>query len=225
VSTQPSPSDRTALRRHSERGRYDRDTINAILDEALVCHLAFILDGQPHVIPTMYARVGDQVFVHGAVANRALEALRTASPACLEVTLLDGLVMARSAFNHSMNFRSVVVLGQTVEVTDPVEKLAAMRALIEHVAPGRWDETRHPNAKELESTVILALPLDEASAKVRTGAPIDYEADLALGFWAGVIPLDTRAGEPITDRGDEGPPVPPYARDYRRPSGAEGGSS
>ena len=212
-------SPRVAVRRHAERGRYDRETIDAILDEGLICHLGVIVDGAPHVIPTMYARKGDVVYVHGAVANQALKAMRLGAPAALVVTLLDGLVMARSAFNHSMNYRSVIVLGHATEVTDEPEKLAAMAALIEQVAPGRWAETRHPNASELASTVILALPLDEASAKVRTGPPVDDPADLDSDFWAGVIPLALRsdAPEPAPEMA-AGREAPGYARDYRRSS-------
>ena len=164
-------SRRTTVRRHPERGRYDRATIVAILDEGLICHLGVTVDGHPHVIPTMYARRGDTVYVHGAAANQALGALRQGAEACLVVTLLDGLVMARSAFNHSMNYRSVVVFGTAREVSDPEEKMAAMEALLEHVARGRWQDTRHPSKAEFESTVILALGLDESSAKVRTGGP------------------------------------------------------
>jgi uncharacterized protein len=205
------------VRRHSDRGRYDRETIDAILDEGLVCHLGFVHDGQPQVIPTMYARRGDVVYVHGAVANRALAALRVGSQACLVVTLLDGLVMARSAFNHSMNYRSVVVVGETSEVTDRTAKLAAMEALLEHVAEGRWQDSRQPTPAEIDTTVILALRLDEASAKVRTGPPIDEPEDIGLGFWAGVIPLGLRPGTAIPAADMAAPTDPPaYARRYRR---------
>jgi nitroimidazol reductase NimA-like FMN-containing flavoprotein (pyridoxamine 5'-phosphate oxidase superfamily) len=220
MSTNLPPSPRVTVRRHAERGRYDRATIEAILDEGLICHLGFTVDGAAHVIPTMYARKGDAVYVHGAVANRALAALRSGSPACLVVTLLDGLVMARSAFNHSMNYRSVVVVGETVEVTDPDEKLAAMEALLDQVAPGRWHDARQPSPSEIASTVILRLGLDEASAKVRTGGPVDSEEDLGLGHWAGVIPLNIEAGAPIDAPEMQGRIEPPaYARDYRRSRG------
>lgn len=212
-----APSPRATVRRHAERGRYDRETIESILDEGLICHLGFIFDGYPHVIPTMYARRGQKVYVHGAVANRALAALRAGSPACLVVTLLDGLVMARSAFNHSMNYRSVVVVGDATEVTDPGEKLAAMEALLDQVAPGRWNDSRQPSASEIASTVILELSLDEASAKLRTGDPIDDEEDMALGHWAGVIPLAIEAAAPIDAPQIEGRiDAPAYARNYRR---------
>ncbi|MFN2465763.1 MAG: pyridoxamine 5'-phosphate oxidase family protein [Candidatus Dormibacteria bacterium] len=212
-----APSRRATVRRHAERGRYDRETIEAILDEGLICHLGFTVDGDAQVIPTMYARRGDRVFVHGAAANRALTALRSGAQACLVVTLLDGLVLARSAFHHSMNYRSVVVMGQAVEVTDPVEKLAAMEALLEQVAPGRWADSRPPSPTEIASTVILALSLDEASAKVREGGPVDDPEDLDSAYWAGVIPLAMEAGPAVgaTDlaRRTE---QPSYTRDYRR---------
>jgi nitroimidazol reductase NimA-like FMN-containing flavoprotein (pyridoxamine 5'-phosphate oxidase superfamily) len=215
-----APSSRTTVRRHAERGRYDREVIDAILDEGLICHLGVVVDGRPHVIPTMYARRGNRLFIHGAMANRALIALRKGSQASLVVTILDGLVMARSAFNHSMNYRSVVVLGQAVEVVDEAEKLAAMEALVEQVASGRWAQTRRPNPNEMKSTVILAMTLDEASAKVRSGPPIDDEADLGSEFWAGVIPLGLAAADPI-DAPDMPQPVevPGYARAYRRGPG------
>ena len=211
-------SERTTVRRHSERGRYHREVIDAILDEGLICHLGVTYDGRAHVIPTMYARHGDLVYVHGAMANRALVELRQGGTATLVVTLLDGLVMARSAFHHSMNYRSVVVIGAAVDVVDEVEKLAAMKALVEQVAPGRWSETRHPNRVELSSTVILAIRLDEASAKVRTGPPIDEESDLDSEHWAGVIPLALRSGPP--EDAPDMPRVvgaPAYASNYVRP--------
>ena len=210
-------SGRTTVRRHPERGRYDRETVEAILDEALICHLGVTVDGNPHVIPTMYARRGDVVYVHGAVANRALGALRQGAETCLVVTLLDGLVMARSAFHHSMNYRSVVVVGKAREVTDPTEKMGAMEALVEHVARGRWQDTRHPSQAEFESTVVLALSLAEASAKVRTGGPIDAPEDLELGHWAGVIPLALRADTALdAENLGRDIAVPDYARGYRR---------
>ena len=211
-------SERTTVRRHPERGRYQREVIDAILDEGLICHLGVIYDGRPHVIPTMYARQGDVVYVHGAMANRALAELRQGGTATMVVTLLDGLVMARSAFHHSMNYRSVVVIGTATEVVDEVEKLGAMRALVEHVARGRWAETRPPNPAELRSTVILAIRLDEASAKVRTGPPIDEESDLGSEFWAGVIPLALRSDAPL-DAPDMPLVVgtPAYASNYVRP--------
>ena len=213
----PAPSTRSTVRRHAERGRYAREVIDAILDEGLICHLGVLVEGRPHVIPTMYARRGDRVFVHGAMSNLALVALREGSPASLVVTLLDGLVMARSAFNHSMNYRSVVVLGEAVEVVEEADKLAAMEALVEQVAPGRWAETRQPNPNEMKSTVILSMTLDEVSAKVRMGPPIDDEGDLASPFWAGVIPLSLQSGAPTDAPDMPNPASPPsYARGYRR---------
>ncbi|MDQ6749087.1 MAG: pyridoxamine 5'-phosphate oxidase family protein [Candidatus Dormibacteraeota bacterium] len=220
MTTHRPPTRRTTVRRHAERGRYDRQTIDAILDEGLICHLGFTVEGQAQVIPTMYARRGDTVYVHGAVANRALSALRAGAEACLVVTILDGLVMARSAFNHSMNYRSVVVVGPASEITDRAEKLKAMEALLEQVAPGRWTDARQPSAAEMASTVILALPLDEASAKVRSGPPVDDPADMHAGYWAGVIPLQLQSSPPV-----DAPELPPgieqpaYARKYRRPGG------
>jgi hypothetical protein len=190
-------SERTRLRRRPERGRYDRETIHAILDEALVCHLGFNVDGQPFVIPTTFARVGDRLYVHGSAAGRTMRALATGAPVCVTVTLLDGLVLARSAFHHSMNYRSVVVLGHAVEVTDSEERLAAFEAIVEHVLPGRWNEVRWPTEQELRATTVLRLPLDEASAKVRQGGPLDDEEDLALDCWAGFIPLRLRVEEPV----------------------------
>lgn len=193
-----APSERTRVRRIPRRAAYDRATIEAILDEGLVCHLAFTAGGQPYAIPTAYARIGDQVYVHGSTASRML---RTAAgaPVCLTVTLLDGIVLARSAFHHSMNYRSVVVLGAAEEVEDEDERLAAMRALVERVAPGRWAEIRPPNPQELKATTILRLAIAESSAKVRTGPPIDDEEDLALPCWAGVIPLALTPGPPVAD--------------------------
>ncbi len=194
----PAPSERTRVRRLPRRGAYDRATIDAILDEALICHLAFSVDGQPYAIPTAYARIGDHVYVHGSAASRMLRAAGGA-PVCFTATLLDGLVLARSAFHHSMNYRSVVVLGGAEEVSDEEERLAAMRALVERVAPGRWAEIRPPNAQELKATTILRLAIAESSAKIRTGPPIDDDEDLALPCWAGVIPLALAAGAPIAD--------------------------
>ena len=194
----PAPSERTRVRRLPRRGAYDRATIDAILDEALICHLAFSVEGQPYAIPTAFARIGDHVYVHGSAASRMLRAAGGA-PVCFTATLLDGLVLARSAFHHSMNYRSVVVLGGAEEVSDEEERLAAMRALVERVAPGRWAEIRPPNAQELKATTILRLAIAESSAKIRTGPPIDDDEDLALPCWAGVIPLALAAGAPIAD--------------------------
>ena len=183
-----SASDRTRVRREPERGRYDRETIDAILDEALFCHLGFVVDGQPYVIPTLHARRGDLLYVHGSSASRMLRHAATGAPMCATVTLLDGLVLAKSVFNHSIDYRSVVVLGQA-RVVENEEKLEALRLFTEHVAPGRWDEARQPTPTELKATAILALPLDEASAKVRTGPPEDEPEDVDLPVWSGVVPI------------------------------------
>ena len=194
-----APSSRTRIRRAPQRGSYDRAVIDRILDEAIVCHLGFVDDEQPFVIPTLHARVGDLVFVHGASASRALRTLSRGLSVCLTVTLVDGIVLARSAFHHSINYRSVVLLGQARPVTEPSEKLRALEAFTEQLLPGRWSEVRPPNDKELKATTVMALPLDEASAKVRTGSPNDENADYALDVWAGVIPLQLNALAPEDD--------------------------
>jgi nitroimidazol reductase NimA-like FMN-containing flavoprotein (pyridoxamine 5'-phosphate oxidase superfamily) len=217
--TEVRPTTRTRVRRIPERGVYDRAVIDAILDEGLLCHVGFVHDGQPVVIPTLYARVGDVVYVHGSAASRMLRTLSNESDVCLTVTLLDGLVLARSAFHHSANYRSVVVFGLARRVDDAAEKLAALEAFAEHVAPGRWADVRRPTALELKATTVLALPLLEASAKVRSGPPIDDDEDYARDTWAGVIPLQLAAGLPETDaRAPAGVAVPGYALEYRRPS-------
>ena len=183
-----------------KRGAYDRPSIDAILDEALVAHLAFAgEDGQPYAIPTLHARVGDEVWIHGSSASRTLRTLGRGARACLTVTLIDGLVLARSIFNHSVNYRSVIVLGEARAVTDPEDKRAALAAFAERVAPGRWDDARQPTPSELKATLILALPLDEASAKVRSGPPVDGDADHGLDVWAGVVPIRLVHGEPVPD--------------------------
>jgi nitroimidazol reductase NimA-like FMN-containing flavoprotein (pyridoxamine 5'-phosphate oxidase superfamily) len=188
-----SPSERTRVRREPERGRYDRETIDAILDEALYCHLGFVVDGQPYAIPTLHARVGDLLYVHGSSASRMLRHAAGGAPMCATVTLLDGLVLAKSVFNHSIDYRSVVVLGRT-RLVEGEEKLEALRAFTEHVAPGRWDEARQPTALELKATSILSLPLDEASAKVRTGPPEEEPEDVDLPVWSGVVPIHLAVG-------------------------------
>jgi uncharacterized protein len=210
-------SERTTVRRRPQRGVYSRATLEAILDEALICHVGFVIAGQPYVLPTIHARCGDQLLLHGAAANRMLTAARDGIPLCVTVTLLDGLVLARSAFHHSMNYRSAVILGIAQEIADHAAKLAAMRALVEHVAPGRWADTRHPSAEELRVTRILALPIDEASAKVRVGPPIDDDDDYALSMWAGVVPLGLAVGPPVADpRLAPGITAPDYVTHYRR---------
>jgi uncharacterized protein len=193
VSPRPDVPDSLRVRRQPKRGHYDRETIDAILDEALYCHLGFAVDGQPFVIPTLHARVGDRLYVHGSAASRTLRHAAGGARVCVTVTLLDGLVLAKSVFNHSLNNRSVVVLGAATAIDDD-EKLAALHAFAEHVAPGRWSEAREPSAKELKSTWIVSLPLDEASAKVRSGPPEDEPEDLDLPFWSGVVPIHLAAG-------------------------------
>jgi nitroimidazol reductase NimA-like FMN-containing flavoprotein (pyridoxamine 5'-phosphate oxidase superfamily) len=187
------------VRRAPARADYDRATIDAILDEGLVAQLGFAVDGQPYVIPTLHARVGDTVYIHGSAASRMIRTLTAGAPACLSVTLVDGLVLARSAFHHSMNYRSVVVLGEARAVADPAERLLALEAFTEKLVPGRWDEVRRPSAKELKGTRVLAMSLDEASAKVRRGPPVDDDEDYELDVWAGVIPLGVSAGAPVPD--------------------------
>jgi nitroimidazol reductase NimA-like FMN-containing flavoprotein (pyridoxamine 5'-phosphate oxidase superfamily) len=212
------PSARTTVKRHPERGAYDREVIDGILDEALVCHVGFAVDGQPFVIPTIHARDGDVLYLHGSPGSRMLRSLRGGIEACVTVTLLDGLVLARSVYNHSMNYRSVVVIGRAGEVTDGEEKLRAMRCVVEHILPGRWDDARPPSEKEIKATTILSLSLSEASAKIRTGPPTDDEDDLGLPVWAGVLPLALESADPVPDEGVTSPP-PAYVSGYER-SGA-----
>lgn len=209
---------RVTVRRHSERGEYDRQTIDTILAEGLVAHVGFVVDGQPFVIPTLYGTIDDTLYFHGAAANRMLDAMAGGGPVCVTITLLDGLVMARSHYNHSANYRSVVILGPAREVTDPDEKRRSFAALVEHVAPGRWEGARQPTEAEARSTRVLAVPISEASAKVRTGPPKDDPEDLALPIWAGVVPFKTVALAPIA--APDLPPgvdTPSYAAHYRRP--------
>jgi nitroimidazol reductase NimA-like FMN-containing flavoprotein (pyridoxamine 5'-phosphate oxidase superfamily) len=214
-----APSARTTVKRHADRAVYERETIEAILDEALFCHVAVVHDGSPSVIPTIHARIGDMLFIHGSNASRTLRAARDGGEICVVVTLLDGLILARSVFNHSMNYRSVIVYGTPREVTDPAEKWEAQRALVEHVVPGRTADARMPNEKELRQTTILAISLDEASAKVRSGPSKDTEEDYDLPVWAGEIPLRLVPQPPIDDpRLPAGITAPEYARKYRRGS-------
>jgi uncharacterized protein len=194
-----APTPHTRLRRLPKRGAHDRATIDAILDEALVAHMGFVCDGRPFVIPTLHARVGDEVLVHGSSASRALRTLAAGAELCLTVTLLDGLVLARSAFHHSVNYRSVVLLGRPRLLEGTAEKAAALEAFVERLTPGRWDSIRWPSAKELKATKVLALAIDEASAKVRCGPPGDDDEDYALDAWAGVVPLALRPGPPQPD--------------------------
>lgn len=202
------PNERTRIRR-DERARYDRETVHAVLDEALFCHVGFVVDAQPYVIPTVHARVGEALYLHGSPATRMLRTLKRGVPICVTATLLDGLVLARSHFHHTMNYRSAVVVGTAREVTDREEKEAALVALVEHVARGRSGESRPPDDKEFRGTSVLAVPIEEASAKVRTGGPSDDEADLSLDHWAGVLPVRLVAGAPEADPGlAPGTPLP-----------------
>jgi hypothetical protein len=211
------PSERVRLRRKRERGSYERETIEAILDEGLIGHLGIVEDGRPLVIPTLHARHGDVVYCHGSTASRTLKALAAGVPACLTVSLIDGLVLARSAMHHSANYRSVVLLGTARLVEDPAERLLGFEAIVERLVPDRWPEVRQPTENELKATVLLAFPVDEASAKIRTGPPEDDEEDYALDVWAGVIPLSLSAGVPVADeRLAAGTPVPSHVSGYRR---------
>ncbi|MGA2097132.1 MAG: pyridoxamine 5'-phosphate oxidase family protein [Candidatus Acidiferrum sp.] len=211
-----TPTERTRVVREPQRGAYDRETVYRILDEGLVCHVGFSADGQPFVIPTLYARIGDAIYFHGSAASRMLRSLGVGANVCLTVTHTDGIVLARSVFNHSMNYRSVVALGQATIVEAPAEKLEALRAFTEKILPHRWSDARQPNEKELKATSILRLPLTEVSAKVRVGPPEDDTPDYALPIWAGVIPLRIVADAPIRDeRCDPGIPLPEYVACYR----------
>jgi uncharacterized protein len=218
----PAPSERVRVRRKRDRGSYDRATIDAILDEALIAHLGIADErGQPFVIPTLHARRGDVVYVHGSSASRTLRALRDGAPACLTVSLIDGLVLARAAMHHSANFRSAMLLGRARAIEEEREKLEALEAIVEHILPGRWSEARRPSENELKATAVLALTIQEASAKLRAGPPSDEEADYELPVWAGVIPLAERASEPIADpRLRAGVPLPGAIARYARPGAA-----
>jgi nitroimidazol reductase NimA-like FMN-containing flavoprotein (pyridoxamine 5'-phosphate oxidase superfamily) len=215
----PLRTKRTTVKRLPKRAAYERDTLNAILDEALICHLGFVHQGQPYVIPTGFARDRDTLFVHGSPASRMLRTIATGVPVCITVTLLDGMVVARSAFHSSMNYRSVVILGTATPVLDRERKLHAMRALVDNLIPGRWDDLRPVTEKELRATDVLEIPLREASAKLRTGGPNDDEEDYALPIWAGVVPLALTPSRPVPDeRLAAGIPAPAYVRTYRRPT-------
>lgn len=210
-------TDRTTLKRLPARGFYDHELVFSILDEGFICHVGFAVEGRPVVIPTGYARVGEKLYVHGSQASRMLRTLKNGVDACVTVTLVDGLVLARSAFHHSINYRSVVIFGQAQVVNVPEEKLAALVTFSEHVIRGRWDDVREPTEQELKATTVLSLELSEVSAKVRTGPPLDDEEDYQLPIWAGVIPLRLVAGEPIPDpRLPVGIAAPEYALKYKR---------
>jgi nitroimidazol reductase NimA-like FMN-containing flavoprotein (pyridoxamine 5'-phosphate oxidase superfamily) len=221
------PSERTTVKRKPQRADYDRATIDKVLDEGLICHVGFAVDGQTFVLPMIHVRVGDKIYLHGSPASRTLQALAQGAESCLTVTLLDGLVLARSAMHHSMNYRSVVLFGNASVVDNPRDKSAALRALTEHLIPGRWADVRGPTDQELRQTMVLSMAIQEASAKVRTGPPLDDEADYELPVWAGVVPLRLTAGSPLADsRLKPGVPPPEYATRYQGPKSApssEGG--
>ncbi len=217
MSETHAPTARTRVVRESHRGVYDRAAAYQILDQGFICHVGFVADGQPFVIPTAYGRAGNDLYLHGSAASRMLRNLDKGIPVCVTVTLLEGLVLARSIFNHSMNYRSVVVLGTAVAVLDAKEKLDALESLSEHIVPGRWAESRQPNETELKQTLVMRLPIEEFSAKVRQGPPIDDEQDYSFPTWAGVIPLQMVPGAPENDpRLDPKTPVPVYASAYSR---------
>jgi hypothetical protein len=211
------PTERTQVHRLPKRGVYDREKVYSILDEGLVCHVGFVADGKPVVIPTGYGRKGDMLYFHGSPASRMFQTLGKGVDVCITVTLIDGVVMARSAFHHSMNYRSVVIFGKATPVHNPAAKREALQVFTEHVAPGRWQQIRQPSEKELQSTSVLAIPLNEVSAKVRTGPPLDDEEDYALPVWAGVLPLELTPTTPVPDdRLPKQIAVPDYVRAYSR---------
>lgn len=209
------PTSRTQVRRLPERGSYDRESLNAVLDEGFLCHLGFAVDGQPFVIPTSYGRDGEKLYIHGSAASRMLRHLAQGHPMCATVTLLDGLVLARSGFHHSMNYRSAVVFGSGMLVQDTEEKMRALEVISEHIVPGRWAEVRGPSAAEMKATAVIRLEVEDFSVKVRSGPPKDEPEDYALPVWAGVLPLKLAPGEPVGDKGVSAE-VPGYVRNYRR---------
>ncbi|MEM7712304.1 MAG: pyridoxamine 5'-phosphate oxidase family protein [Cyanobacteria bacterium P01_A01_bin.68] len=215
TSQQVTPTQRTQIKRLPKRANYETQTIHNILDEALICHIGFTVNNQPYVIPTTYGRVEDKLYIHGSPASRMLRSLNQGIEVCVTVTLLDGLVLARSAFHHSMNYRSVVIFGTATLINNTEEKMEALRAFTEHIIPKRWQEIRQPSKQELQGTMILSLPLAEASAKVRTGNPVDDETDYDLPVWAGVLPLQMVPGKAIADdRLIEGLEIPDYVQNY-----------
>ena len=217
MSSEINQTERTRLKRLPKRGRFDRDVINAILDEAFFCHVGFVVDGQPYVIPTGFARIGDDLMIHGSSASRMMRNLASGVDVCITATLVDGLVLARSAFHHSVNYRSVVVLGRAELVEGDEAKNAALEAFTEHIIRGRWADVRWPTELELKATTVLRLPITEASAKIRTGDPVDDDEDYALDVWAGVLPLRIEAGTPIDDtKLNSGIEVPEYVSKYKR---------
>jgi nitroimidazol reductase NimA-like FMN-containing flavoprotein (pyridoxamine 5'-phosphate oxidase superfamily) len=213
-----TPTERTTVRRKPDRGTFDRELIYRILDEAFVCHVGFIADGQPFVVPTNYVRVGDKLFLHGSTASRLMKTLASGAPFCLSVTLLDGIVFSPTATGHSVNYRSVVVIGKAEPIEDPQTKLAAMRDFVEYVIRGRWATVRPPSEQELKSTMVLSVPLVEASAKVRTGPAVDGDENYATPVWTGVLPFKWTPGTPVRDpRGNASIPVPENILHYSRP--------
>ena len=217
MSNEITPTERTKVKRIPKRGNFDRETIYSILDEGFVCHVGFTVNGQPFVIPTGYARSGDTLLIHGSAASRMMRILSGGIDVCVTVTLLDGLVLARSAFHHSVNYRSVVVFGKAKLIEADQEKLEALYAFTQHIVPNRWNEVREPNELELKATTVLALPLEEASAKIRTGDPVDDAEDYEMNVWAGVIPLKVKAEKPEDDALlKEGIAAPDYVLNYER---------
>ena len=213
-----TPTERTRVRRKPDRGRYERQTVYDILDQAFVCHVGFIAEGMPFVVPTNYVRVGDKLYLHGSPASRLMKTLSSGAPFCLSVTLLDGIVFSPTAMGHSVNYRSVVVIGKAEIVQDPDAKMKAMRDFVEYVLSGRWAAVRPPTAQEIAATMILAVPLVEASAKIRTGFAVDQEAEYRSGAWTGVLPFEWTPKEPIRDpRGNAATPVPANIQRYSRP--------
>jgi nitroimidazol reductase NimA-like FMN-containing flavoprotein (pyridoxamine 5'-phosphate oxidase superfamily) len=210
-------TEKSSIHRKPQRGHYDRETIYQIIDEALICHVGFVENGQPFVIPTNFARVDDTIILHGAPASRMLKHIEAGNPVCVETTIIDGLVLARSVFSHSVNYRSVVLFGTGRIVTDEQEKMDALKAVVEHLIPGRWDEARGPNPKEMNATTVISIKIDEASAKVRLGPVIDDDADYALPVWAGVLPIQETPLAPIPDQKMSAEtPVPGYIANYKR---------
>lgn len=217
MSETQTPTTRTRVVREPHRAVYDRETVYRILDEGFICHVGFAVDGQPFVIPTSYGRKHANLYIHGSAASRMLRQMRDGVAVCVTVTILDGLVLARSVFNHSMNYRSVVILGKATPVEDRDEKLEALRTLSEHVLPGRWSDSRQPNAPELKATSVLRVPIEEFSAKVRIGPPIDDDEDMNFPTWAGVLPLEMKAGDLIADAQiSSGLSIPDYLQPYSR---------
>ena len=212
------PTKRTKVRRLAKRAVYDKVQVHGILDEGKLCHVGFNVEGQPYVIPTLYCRLGGQIYIHGSGASRMLRTLEHGVDVCVTITLVDAYVLARSAFHHSMNYRSVVILGRARLVSDPVELMRALKAITDHIVPQRWDEVRAPNELEMKQTLVLTLPLTEVSAKVRSGPPVDDDEDYALPVWAGLVPVRTEVGEPVSD-GRLAPGTPPFEPSrFKRPA-------